>query len=360
MAMNSSSCSLMRSRLKMRQIALLAHLDEERSVIRAAEAVGMTQPAASKLLREIEEALQVQLFERHARGIVPTSSGEILVRHARSILSEINLAQQEIATLKSGLSGQASLGTVTTPAANLVPAAIALLKQQHPGLLVNVELDHSRPLLEKLQQGQLDVLVARVLDAGGAENFQFEPLCDEQHAVLVGAQQPLADKPNVKLQDLLHYPWILPPPGSVLRERLVGLFLQQGIPLPANIIQTQSLQVITHLLRTTDAVAVLQLEAVRPLCESGFLSVLIRDLGLEIGCFGIITRRGHKLSPGGRALLDCLHAAAATLYDRKTDTAALPVLQSPPRRRASRVGPQGTMNGAHARDSVRSKTQTAL
>ncbi len=317
MAMNPRSGSLIRSRLKMRQIALLAHLDDERCVMRAAEAVGMTQPAASKLLREIEDALQVQLFERHARGIVPTSSGEILVRHARSILSEINLAQQELATLKSGLSGQASVGTITAPAASLVPHAIGLLKRKHPGLLVSVELDHSRPLLEKLLQGQLDVLVARLPDVAGTENLQFEPLADERHVVLAGAQQPLAGKPGLQLGDLIHCPWILPPPGSVLCERLMGLFLQQGLPVPPNVIQTQSFPVIMNLLRTTDAVAVLQHEAVEPWCESGFLSILIEDLGLKIGCFGIITRKGHKLSPGARALLECLRQSAAGLYGPK-------------------------------------------
>jgi DNA-binding transcriptional LysR family regulator len=318
MAMNPRSGSLMRSRLKMRQIALLAHLDAERCVMRAAEAVGMTQPAASKLLREIEDALQVQLFERRARGIVPTSSGEILVRHARSILSEINLAQQEIATLKSGLSGQASLGTVTTPAASLVPAAIVLLKRKHPGLLVSVEVDHSRPLLDKLFQGELDMLVARLPDAGCAGSLQFEPLGDEQHAVLEGSQQcRLGGSGEVRLENLLNRQWILPPPGSVLRERLMSLFLQRGLAVPPNVIQTQSLPVITSLLLNTDAVAVLQHEVVRPLCEAGLLSLLIEDLGLEIGCFGIITRKDHSLSPGARALLDCLRAAATTVYGSK-------------------------------------------
>jgi molybdate transport repressor ModE-like protein len=314
MAMNSGSYSLIRSRLKIRQITLLAHLDEERSVLRAAKALGMTQPAASKQLKEMEDALQVQLFERHARGIVPTSSGEILVRHARSILSEFDLAQQELASLRSGLSGQASLGTVTTPVADLVPATIQLLKQQHPGLLVSVELDHSRPLLSRLLQGQLDVAVARIPDGMTMEKLHFEPLCDERHAVLVGAQQALANEPGVRLEDLLEYTWILPPPDSVLRERLAGLFVQRGLPLPANIIQTQSLPVITHLLGASQAVAVLQYEAVQPLCESGVLRVLIRDMKLDIGCFGIVTRKGQRFSPGGWALLDCLRAAAAQVY----------------------------------------------
>lgn len=331
--MSSRSYSLARSRLKIRQLALLACLDEERCVVRAAEAVGMTQPAASRLLREIEDALQVRLFERHARGIVPTSSGEILARHARAIISEINLAQQEIATLKSGLSGRASLGTVTTPAANLIPSAIVLLKQRHPGLLVSVELDHSRPLVEKLRQGQLDVVVARILDAGHAEDLEFEPLSDEQHAVLVGGQHPLAGSSGVTLEELMEYPWVLPPPGSVLHERLLGLFLQRGMAAPANVIQTQSLQVITHLLQTTHSVAVLQHEAVRPLCAARLLCVLIEDLGLEIGCFGLVTRRGHRLSPGGRVLLDCLRSAAQRLYESATANADISMLK--PTRRAS-------------------------
>src|SRR3569833_2807178 len=256
MAMNPRSGLLIRSRLNMRQIALLAHLDDERCVQRAAAAVGMTQPAASRSLREIEDALQVQLFERHARGIVTTSSGEILVRHARSILSEINLAQEELATLKSGLSGQASVGTITAPAAAL----------------------------------------------------QFEPLGDERHAVIVGGQHSLAGGDPVQLEDLVHFPWILPPPGSVLGERIMGLFVQRRLPVPPNVIQSQSLPVITNILRATDAVAVVQREAVQPLCDSRFLSILIEDLGLEVGCYGIITRRGHKLSPGAQALLESLRA----------------------------------------------------
>ena len=120
---------------------------------------------------------------------------------------------------------------------------------------MSVGLDHSRPLVDKLLQGQLDILVARLLDADRPESLQFEPLEDERHAVLVGGQHPLAGKADVRLEDLLDYPWILPPPESVLRERLTGVFLQRGLAVPANIVQTQSMPVITHLLRVTDAVA---------------------------------------------------------------------------------------------------------
>jgi DNA-binding transcriptional LysR family regulator len=292
----------------------MAQLDDARSVVRAAEAAGMSQPAASTLLKGFEKALEVPLFERHARGIAPTPYGEILVRHARAILAEIEQVQEEIASLKSGLSGQASLGVVTTPGANLVPLAVGLLKQKHPGLLVNIDVDHSRPLVERLLGGQLDLVVARLLDSRGAGELQFEPLGEEPHAIIAGAGHPLAGARGIRLQDLLGQPWILPPPGSVLRDRLATVFLQQGLPMPANVVQTQSLPAILGLLRSTEAVVPLPCAAVQPLCDCGLLSVLIEDLGVAMSPFGIITRRKHKLSPGAQALLEAIRTTAGILY----------------------------------------------
>lgn len=314
MGRNSGIRSFLRRRLNIRHIALMAQLDDARSVVRAAEAAGMSQPAASTLLKGFEEALDVPLFERHARGIAPTPYGEILVRHARAILSEIDQVQEEIASLKSGLSGQASVGTVTTPGTNLVPLAVGLLKQQHPGLLVSIDVDHSRPLIERLLGGQIELVVARLLDSRGSGELQFEPLGEESHAVISGGSHPLAGTTGIWLQDLLGQPWILPPPGSVLRDRLATVFLQQGLPMPANVVQTQSLPAILGLLRSTNAVVPLPRETVQPLCDSGFLSVLIENVGVTMTPFGIITRRKHKLSPGAQALLDAIRTTARTLY----------------------------------------------
>ena len=314
MGRGSGIRTFLRRRLNIRHIALMAQLDDARSVVRAAEAAGMSQPAASTLLKGFEEALDVPLFERHARGIAPTPYGEILVRHARAILAEIEQVHEEIASLKSGLSGQASVGAVTTPGTNLVPLAVSLLKQKHPGLLVSIDIDHSRPLVERLLGGQLDMVVARLLDSRGAGELQFEPLAEEFHAVIAGGGHPLAGATGIRLQDLLGQPWILPPPGSVLRDRLGTVFLQQGLPMPANVVQTQSLPAILGLLRTTDAVVPLPRETVQPLCDCGYFSVLIDNVGVAMSPFGIITRSKHKLSPGAQALLDAIRTTAKTLY----------------------------------------------
>src|ERR1700741_818891 len=107
----------------------MVNLDEHRSVLHAADASHMTQPAASKLLRELEETLGVELFIRHTRGVEPTWYGEILVRHARSALEELKHAFDEVVALRSGLSGQTAIGTVITSATDLVPRAVATLTQ---------------------------------------------------------------------------------------------------------------------------------------------------------------------------------------------------------------------------------------
>jgi DNA-binding transcriptional LysR family regulator len=307
--------SALRSHLKTRQLVLLVHLDEERSLARAAAAAGLTQPAASKLLRQIESALDVKLFERHARGMAPTCYGEILIRHARAALCELGIAREEITALKSGLSGKAAIGTVLNPGTNLVPTAIALMKQQHPGVVISVEVEPSRQLVQRLLQGHLDIVVGRVLDSARAHELIYEPLAaDEPHAIIAGAQHPLAGRKDLQLEDLIEQPWILPPAGSLVRDKLVTLFMQRGLPLPTNIVETTSLPVITTLLQQSNMVAPLPEEAVQSCCKAGTMAALVRNLPLAVGPFGLITRHESKLSPGARLMLNTLRELAGQLY----------------------------------------------
>ena len=311
--MSPGSDWFVRGRIKTRQIVLLVHLDEHRSVLRAAEAANMTQPAASKMLGDLESALGVALFERHARGVVPTWYGEILVRQARAVLADMSRAQEEITALKSGLSGQAAIGAVVNPATSLVPLAIGLLKQDHPQILVRVEVDTSDVLIRKLLDGKLDIAVARFLGSTPGD-LNFEPLAEESHSVIVSAGHRLAGRRRLGLKDLVHEAWILPPMGGALRERLNAMFAQEGLGLPRNVVETASLPVITSLLQTTEMLAALQEEIVRPYCKAGLLTVLSLNLDLRMDLFGIVTRRERPMSPGGIAMLKALRVAATRLY----------------------------------------------
>jgi DNA-binding transcriptional LysR family regulator len=303
------------SHLKTRQLAFLVHLDDQRSTARAAEAAGLTQPAASKLLREVESELGVQLFQRHSRGVTPTRYGEILIRHARLALSEIGLARDEITALKSGLSGRVAIGTVLSPATNLVPTAVAQMKQRHPRIVVYVETDSSKRLVEKLLQGDLDIVVGRLLDTTRSDELDYEPLeTDEPHSIISSTQHPLAGRKDVQLKDLIRQPWIVPPPGSLLRDKLAAMFVQHGFSPPRNSVETHSLPVITSLLQQSNMVVALPEEAVQSACKAGILTVLIQKLPLSMGAFGLIARRHSQCSPAAQLMLKRLRELAAQLY----------------------------------------------
>src|ERR1700710_1298701 len=120
MAQNYSNVTV-RTRLKTRQLLLLAAMEKEGNVRRAADVLGMTQPAASRLLKELEDVLEVRLFDRTPHGMHPTLYGEVMIRHARIVLSNLSQAHDEISALREGLAGQGRIGAVGAAAPPVGP-----------------------------------------------------------------------------------------------------------------------------------------------------------------------------------------------------------------------------------------------
>ena len=305
-----------RGRLTTRHIVLLVRLDEHRSVLRAAQAAHMTQPGASKLLADLEHSLGVQLFERHARGVEPTAYGEIMMRHARAALMEMDRAQQEIEALQSGLTGECSIGAVVSAGSSVVAAAIALLKQRHPGVLVRTEVDNSVVLVDRLLKGNLDIMVGRIPGSRAAGDLIFERLAGGMHRVVARAAHPLAEKTRLDLHQLVEQPWILPPRDSLLRNQIDAMFVQRGLVPPRNLVESQSIPVIISLLQRTDMVSALQDETIEPYLKAGLLKVLHLSLGVEIDPYGIVRRRDYQLSPSAEVMLKTLYEAAELLHPK--------------------------------------------
>jgi len=291
------SVRFVRSHLKTRHLVLLVELGRHGSILHAATAANLTQPAASKLLSELEYALGVALFERLPRGVVATSYGEILIRRAGAALAEMDAAHQEVMELLSGLTGRIALGTVMTPSISLLPEAVKLLKARHARVHVSIEVDSSKVLIERLRAGSLDLVIGRILDTESAAELNFEPLTDEPHSVIARAGHPLADRASLQLEDLVKEGWILPPSGSILRDRLTALFLSHGLDQPSESIETVALPVITSLLLGSDMVVALPEEVVLPNLKAGSLVVLPYDLGLRMDWYGIVTRKTTNYLP---------------------------------------------------------------
>ena len=315
---DARSDRFVRSHLKTRHLVLLVELGRHGSIMHAADAANLTQPAASKLLAELEHALGVQLFERLPRGVAPTWFGDVMIRRAGAALAEMDAAHQEVTELLSGLRGRVAVGAVLTPSAGLIPEAVNLLKARQPRLLVSVVVDTSNLLVKQLRSGELDIVVGRILDADAAAELHFEPVTDEPHSLIVRAGHPLLSCQTLQLSDLVLRGWILPPSGSILRDRLTAMFLSAGLEPPSETVETLALPVIASLLTGSDMIVALPLELVQPYLLTKLLAVLPFELGLRMDLYGLITRRGNQLSPGAAAMLETLREVCALRYPKLT------------------------------------------
>jgi DNA-binding transcriptional LysR family regulator len=304
----------LKARLKTRQLLLLIALDDYRNIHRAADELHMTQPAASKQIKDLEEMLEVKLFERLPRGMEPTIYGETMIRHARMALTSLALAHDDIVTLKAGLSGQVEVGVIMAPAMALLPRAIARVKEDAPLLRIGVQLETSNVLLDKLQHGTLDFMIGRIFDTIDTTGLIYEELTEEPACAVVRPGHPLLDNAQLQLKDIAALPWILPPHGSILRYRFDMMFRRAGLEPPANVVDTTAMLVITALLQQTDSLHVMPLEVAQYYASLNVMRILPIELPCKMDAFGIIRQRDHLLSPGADLLLRAVRAAAAEIY----------------------------------------------
>jgi len=304
----------LRARLKTRQLLLLIALDDQRNIHRAAEELHMTQPAASKQIKDLEEMLGVRLFDRLPRGMEPTIYGETMIRHARMALTSLSLAHDDIVALKSGLTGQVEVGIIMTPAMALLPRAIARIKQQAPLMRISVHLENSNTLMDMLQHGKLDFMIGRILEKENSTGLIYEELTEEPASAVARNGHPLMSRKNLQLKDLASQPWILPQHGSILRHRCDMMFRRASLTPPIDVVETTALLLITSLLQQTDSIHAMPTEVARYYESLNVLSILPIELPCKMDAFGIIRQQDHLLSPGADMLLKAVRAAASDMY----------------------------------------------
>lgn len=310
-----------RARLKTRQLLLMVALAEEGNIHRAAQVLNMTQPAASKLLKDLEDVLEVPLFERLPRGMRPTWYGETMIRHARVALASLNQAHDEMEALKAGRFGQVSVGAITAPGLVLLPPAVALVKQEHPSLRVAVQIETSDVLMERLTHGKLDMLVARLFAQHDKTDLRYEVLAEEPVSAITRPGHPLLNVAHLSLRDVVSAGWITSPQGSVLRHRFDLMFQEEGLEPPVNVIETSALLFITKMLQQSDMIGVIATDVARYYASHGIVSILPIDLPCHMDAFGLITRTDKLLSPAAKVMLKALRTSAMSVYGTKFDAA---------------------------------------
>lgn len=295
------------SRLRMKQLQLLIALDEHKSLHKASHALAMTQSAASKSLAELEAMLDAQLFERTKAGLIPNQFGHCVIRYARLMATDLGALCEEMAQIRSGHGGRLAIGAVMGAVPGMIVPAINELHRRNPELAIDIVEDTSVHMLGLLDDGHLDILVARASVSGNPGKYHYQPLSDEPLSVVVSSEHPRLRGKNVSLADLAGYRWVTYPshmPMHAVLEREMDL---AGLAMPANTISTASTFVTVAVLQQcTDVVSILPTGVAEMFTRRGMLRILPVKLKAMSQTIGIVTRKGGELSPAARVFVQLL------------------------------------------------------
>jgi DNA-binding transcriptional LysR family regulator len=284
-------------RVRPRQLLLLATLDTQRHLGRAAQAMNISQPAATKLLLQLEDALGERLFERSPRGMSPTPNGELLVRYARRVLADFSAVREEMGALRSGLSGALRLGAVPGAVPQLLAPALLDYRSRHPQVALSVAVGTSDVVLGQLARGDVDLALGRLTEGFSEREFDIEPLLEEAMQVVVRAAHPVFERGKAVLADLAGWSWVLQAPGSPQRGRLEAALREAGVHGRLDFIETASTTVTTALVEMSDMAALMPASLAAHYARLGVLRVAPIELPIRLPAIDLIVPQGRALSP---------------------------------------------------------------
>jgi DNA-binding transcriptional LysR family regulator len=305
------------SRLRFRQLRLLIAIDETRSLHRAAEQLSISQPGASKALRELEETFGAELFVRHPHGLEANELGRCVIRYAKLIGTDLDHLREEMTGILRGQGGRLAIGAIAGALPTVLVPAVLRLKQRQPAMSIELFEDTSARLLQMLGDGRLDLAICRTSVATQPDQFDFEWLCDERVGVAVGPNHPLARADSVSLEELVRYPWVLFPSHMPLRTLLERELMEAGLAIPGHAIETGSTFASMLLLRESDTLlALFSAETVEVFEQHGLVKRLPLHLGARVEPYGIVRRRGSGISPGAAILIEEIKREASRYASR--------------------------------------------
>lgn len=279
-------------------------IHEHKSITAAATQLGLTQPAASRALREIEQLLRVHLFDRdRAKGMSLTGAGELVLARARALLADYRSLTTELDAYRAGTGGRLRLGIIPFVSAPLIESLIAELTGISQRMSVTVTEAATTTLLEELRMQKLDAVIGRCSTAPLPPGLTQETLIRQDGCLLVHARNPLVRNQRVKLADLGAFAWLLPPEGTPTRTAINAVFAKAMLAAPVATVEASSTKIIHLTLRANPRMlSIVPSDAGHDIQRLGGVRRLPFPVPLDIPPVGLISAARHRDTPVVRNL----------------------------------------------------------
>ncbi|OIX90500.1 LysR family transcriptional regulator [Pantoea sp. Ae16] len=212
----------------------------------AAEALGLSQPAVSLQIKQLEQALQVRLIERTSRGVRPTSAGQTLAEHSLKIDAAVSTAVESVCLYSDEITGTVTVGTGATACIHLLPPLLQQLRQAHPLLKVDVRTGNTSDIVRGVEENRIDIGLVTLPAAG--KNLSITPLGTDEFVVIM-EKDVSAQSTNIWTPDaLVSLPLIIFEPGSGTRALIDQWFREAGY-IACPVMELGSIEAIKRMVR---------------------------------------------------------------------------------------------------------------
>jgi DNA-binding transcriptional LysR family regulator len=314
-------------RLKLRDLHVLLTVAKRGSMAKAAAELGVSQPAVSEVIADLEHALGVRLLDRSPHGVEPTAYGRALLKRSVVAFDELKQGIREIEYLADPTMGEVRIGCVESLACSILPPVIESFSRQYPR--VGFRLDQAvAPSLDlpELRERSLDMFLTRVSRpvSDFSDELNVEIIFHDELFVVAGMQSPWSRRRRVDLAELVNERWLIGPPNSWNDLVLQDTFRARGLTMPKAFLTTFSIHFRANLLAAGPFVSALPGSMIRLNAERFSLKVLPVDLPRRPWPVAIITLKNRTLSPVVGCFIEQIRAftrAMARDLDREQKSA---------------------------------------
>lgn len=299
--------------LSERRLAILVNLAKHGHMPTVAKLLGISQPAVSAGVNDLEGDLGVALFRRTSKGVVATEPGVALLFRVKRALMELRHVEAELGAIKGATEGKVVIGALPLGRTQILPNAILAVLSRHPLLRIETIEAPFDTLANRLRAGDIDFIFGALRPADYARDLKGEPLLNDSMSIVVRNGHPLGRRKNLGLQDLDGLSWVLANPHTPARRLFSQSFCLQGLTPPAPAVETSDLALLRGLLLRSDMATAISARQLEFEIGNGTLQALDISLPSTTRVIGLIQRAESKPSPGASALMAAIRDVVAEI-----------------------------------------------
>src|ERR1700722_423727 len=288
-------------RLKLRDLHAFLTAVQRGSISKAAQQLGVSQPAVSEAIADLEHALGVRLLDRRPHGVEPTIYGDALLKRGAVVFDALKQSIRDIEFLADPAAGELKIGCPEAIAA-ILPPILERFSRQYPRVVLSVGLEATATLeLPGLRERRFDLVVALLLRPsmgdGLEDDLNIEVIFDDHLVVASGMRSQWARRRKIDLAELVNEPWILAAPGSAPYRIISEAFRARGLAIPKISLMTLSVHLRTNMVASGHFITTFPHSVVRLHADRFSLKVLPVDLPVQPWPVAIVTLKNRASSP---------------------------------------------------------------